>query len=128
MNPNTNPNQFETINLGIGTVEVRFLRGVQAGESGWWCIRTGKDFDYNEIGFVQFVTRAIDKARWVPGPAQAANAVHLYFNPSTGEGLSIRDATKENVELLDSFGRDGLLYRVIAKRSVTQRPRAGEPH
>lgn len=128
---NTACEQFETIDLGIGTVDVRFLRGVHGGESGWWCIRTGKDFDYADIGFRYAPLKRGKTERdswWTPDRNDAANALHMSFCDATGEGLSIPVATPENVELVDRFDRDGLLFRVKVKRTVTQRINNGGVH
>ena len=114
---------FRTIELGDGIVEVTFLRGRSEFGDGWWCTRRGVNFDYADVSFYE----GKDQPRWafqlsrVPSSKNAAAAIHLTFCDATGEGLSCAEATAENVTIKDRFGKDGITYVVIAKRTRTER-------
>lgn len=114
---------YRTIDLDDGIIEVTFLRGKADDEEGWWCIRRGKNFNYEHRSFYQ----GKDHPRWgtqktsLPTSTNAANAVHLAFCDSTGEGLACPKATRENVSVCGRMGRDGIVYTVIATRTRTER-------
>lgn len=125
----TKSDDFETIELGSGTVDVRFLRGVCNGKPGWWIIRTGKDFDYHDAGFFEPRRDGKPDLKWTPGMSAAADAVHLTFCDETGEGLTVPKVSKDTCTLRDFFGRrDGILYRVTVRRTLTQRKNRGAVH
>lgn len=117
------PKRYRTVELGDGIIDVTFLRGKVGGEDGWWCIRTGKNFDYQDLGFHQGND---DDPRWayrktnLPTPKNAADAVHMAFCDETGEGLTCPTATAGNVAIRGQMGPDGVIYTVIAKRTRTE--------
>lgn len=119
----TSPTHLTTVELGDGIIDVTFLRGMAADEPGWWCMRRGVNFEYDAISFFP----GKDAPRWafkistLPTPSNAADAVHLSFNGDTCEGLSCAKATKENVAVKCRMGRDAIEYRVIARRTRTER-------
>lgn len=115
--------EFRTIDLDDGIIEVTFLRGKAGGAEGWWCIRRGKNFSYEDLSFFE----GMDHPRWGtqkttrPTPENAAKAVHLAFCDATGEGLSCPVATRANVAVRSRMSDDGIVYTVIAKRTRTER-------
>ena len=111
------------VDLGEVTIEVTFLRGMVDGQGGWWCIRKGIDFAYQDLSFFEGRDhpRAGTQLTALPTEKNAASAVHLSFRDDTGEGLSCPEATRENVKVVGRMGRDGIVFQVIARRTRTVR-------
>lgn len=115
--------EYRTVELGDAIISVKFLRGTHQGEAGWWCIRSGKNIEYSDIGFqaARYLGEAAQRPNWKPGAKNAASSVHMAFCDATGEGLSCPDAGGGRVALEGGMGCDAVGYVVIARRTRTER-------